>query len=127
MDTFSLTSTLKKGTPKGVPFREIKERVLGKKYDLSLVLCGDSKSRRLNRTHRSKDYATNVLSFPLDDTTGEIFLNIRKAEREAKKYNHSTKKHIVYLLIHGMLHLKGFAHGSTMESEEVKILKHFGF
>lgn len=126
METFKLTSTLRKGKLPNLPFTAIKEHVLGKKYDLSLVLCGDTKSRNLNKKYRNKDYATNVLSFPVDKNVGEIFLNLRKANRESKRYGHSHKKHVCYLLIHGLLHLKGHAHGSTMESEEKKILKKFG-
>lgn len=123
---FSLTSTLHKPLTNKPPFERIKEHTLGKRYDLSLVLCGDTKARRLNQTYRNKSYNPNVLSFPIDTSSGEIYINVRQAEREAKKYGHTFKKHLSYLLIHGMLHLKGMAHGSRMEHEENAILSHFG-
>ena len=82
-------------------------------------------SRRLNKTYRKKDYPANVLSFPLDKTSGEIFLNIRKAEREAKSEGISTKKRLLILYVHGISHLAGYDHSPKMERFEEKILKLF--
>ncbi len=68
-DSISIVTTLRKGTPKihGVFFRDIKEKVLGKGYELSLVFVGADRMRALNKQHRNKDYATDILSFDLDD------------------------------------------------------------
>jgi probable rRNA maturation factor len=92
--------------------------VLGDRYDLSIVICGDARARSLNRTYRNKQSASNVLSFPLSASSGEIFLNAARIRREAGVYGHSPRKHMLYLLIHGCLHLKGYSHGSTMEKAE---------
>lgn len=89
--------------------------MLGKNYDLSLVFCGDTLSRRLNRSLRGKDKPTNVLSFSLSESSGEIFINLSKT----KEYS------VPELFIHGLLHLKGMAHGRTMEEAEIKFLKKF--
>jgi len=99
--------------------------VLGKRYHLSIVLIGDARARALNRVHRNKHTAANVLSFPLDDTHGEIFLNVARIAREASRFDLSTDGHLRYLLIHGCLHLKGHAHGGTMEQAEARLLKKF--
>src|SRR3989338_6060056 len=72
------------GPTLAVPFGKIAEKILGKNYSLSLVLSGDKLTRKINRTYRKKDYPANVLSFALSKDEGEIFLNVRKAEREAK-------------------------------------------
>jgi ssRNA-specific RNase YbeY (16S rRNA maturation enzyme) len=53
----------------------MKESVLGKKYELSLVFIGDKKSKSLNKKFRNKDYKANILSFPIDNDMGEIFIN----------------------------------------------------
>jgi len=127
MKSFDITDKTRKGKLPRLPFEQIKNHLLGKKYDLSLVFIGDKSSRNLNKKYRKKDYPTNVLSFPIDKDSGEIFINLRKTEREAKNYGHSVKKHVAYLFIHGLLHLKGMDHGSTMESTEKKVLKKFGF
>ncbi len=108
-----------------VPFVNIAKAILPNNYELSLVLIGDSLGKRLNQEHKGRDYATNVLSFPLDSLAGEIFINVRKAERESKKFNHSPTTHIMYLFIHGCLHLTGYKHGADMELLEYKYLKKF--
>lgn len=110
-----------------LPFARIAERVLGRSYSLSLVLCGDTLARRINTEYRKKTYAPNVLSFPLARNEGEIFLNVRKAEREARTYGFSKKERVAYLFVHGLFHLRGLQHGRTMESEEVRIMREFGF
>lgn len=100
--------------------------VLGSSYQLSLVLCGDTLARRINIAYRKKSYYPNVLSFELDPKEGEIFLNIRKAEREARQYGVTLKQRVALLYVHGLFHLKGLAHGDAMEREELKVLKKFG-
>lgn len=108
-----------------IPFERIAKRILDDRYDLSVVVCGDRLSRRLNRTYRKKGYAANVLSFPLDRHEGEIFLNVRKAEREARAMGIAVRERVLHLFIHGLLHLKGLPHGRTMDRTEEKLLRAF--
>lgn len=120
--------TIKNKTRKEAPtvsFLKLKDFVLGSKYELSLVLVGDTLSKRLNSQWRKKNYPTNILSFPYGKDFGEIFLNLAKAEREAVSQKMSLDFWLSYLFVHGLLHLKGFDHSSRMESEEEKILRHF--
>ncbi|MCR4326017.1 MAG: rRNA maturation RNase YbeY [Patescibacteria group bacterium] len=121
----ALTRTIRARVP-SVPYERIARSILGARYELSLVLCGDSLARRMNREYRKKAYSPNVLSFPLSQREGEIFLNVRKAEREAKQFGTSIRTRLALLFIHGCLHLKGYAHGSKMERAEEKILRKFG-
>ena len=93
----------------------IKNKVLGEDYELSLVFCKNALSKKLNRIYRGKDKPTNVLSFPLSKKSGEIFINT----------DHLDGFSVIYLYIHGLLHLKGMQHGAKMESEEKKLLKLF--
>jgi len=119
---FSIHKTTK-GRPPRLPFLKIKEVVLGKKYDLSLIFIGSTRSKTLNKKYRGKDKPANILSFPLVEDEGEIFIDLREAGRTAKNFNRKYENFVGFLLIHGLLHLKGFAHGSKMEDEEVKIRK----
>ena len=131
MPTTDITTTLraapfllgKKGA--ALPFERMKRLALGNAYQLSLVICGDDLAQRLNKKHRRKTYAANVLSFPLSSTEGEIFLNARASAREARKYGVSERARFALLFVHGLLHLKGYHHGRTMEGEERKILRAF--
>lgn len=106
-------------------FKAIVDHVLGPRYTLSVVLVGDKKARTLNRAHRKKDSPANVLSFPLTDIEGEIYINVPKAKREAKEFGLTPKQHVRYLLIHGCFHLKGYTHGGTMEEAEDALVERF--
>lgn len=121
-DRFALHNTTRGPVPR-VPFERIATRILGTSYTLSLVMCGDMLAQRLNREYRKKTYKPNVLSFPLSKTEGEIFLNRRKAEREATLYGVSARERIAFLFIHACLHLKGFDHGNTMDRLEQTYLR----
>lgn len=114
---FSIANKTKKKVPK-VPFSDIYEAILGADYELSLVFCGDTLSHRLNKTYRDKDKPTNILSFPLEKKTGEIFIDLVKVEKEAKELDETFAFRIAFLFIHGCLHLKGFDHSSKMERQE---------
>jgi probable rRNA maturation factor len=104
-------------------FSFLKEKILGKKYELSLVFVGDTRSKKLNQKYRNKSYIPNVLSFPYSDSDGEIFINLKKSKSESKKNEMSEKEYIKFLFIHGCLHLKGMDHGVEMEKAEKKFLK----
>ena len=73
-ETFSLINRTKGKLP-SLPFLDMKNAVLGPEYDLSVVFVGDEESRKINIETRDKGYIPNVLSFPLNDVSGEIFLN----------------------------------------------------
>ena len=118
-----------------VRFDAIARTILGARYRLSLVICGDSLARKLNRTYSlpaeasaqagKKNYAANVLSFPLDTKEGEIFLNANAAAREAKQFGVSLRARLTLLFTHGCLHLKGMRHGTKMEKLEEETLRKF--
>ena len=105
-------------------FDRIKNDILGRKYDLSIAFVSEKKSRELNKKYRKKDRATNVLSFSLRKDMGELVLckAVIKKELKNKKNNlHRTfDEWLGFLVIHGMLHLKGQQHSSTMEKQELQ-------
>lgn len=109
-----------------IPFEEMAQEVLGAHYELSLVICGDRLARRINTEYRNKTYAPNVLSFELDAQEGEIFLNVRKAAREAQHFGVTVSKRVALLYVHGLFHLRGMAHSDAMEKAEQKVLKKYG-
>ncbi len=123
---FDVRVTVRGPVPR-VFFEKIAERILGPRYTLSLVICGDTLSRRLNTEYRRKTYKPNVLSFPLSKTEGEIILNIRKAAREARMEGVSLQKRIAFLFIHACLHLKGHDHSDEMDSLEQKHMRRAGY
>ena len=92
---------------------------------ISSVFIGDKLSQKLNNQYRKKNKPTNILSFPLSKDEGEIFINYRLAEKQAKKYERKFSDYIGFLVIHGLVHLKGLQHSSRMEEQEDKIRKRF--
>lgn len=120
------SNTTKKSFPlSNTLLQKLSDEILGPQYEVSLVIVGDKKARTLNQEHRGKDYIPNVLSFPIDDTMGEIFLNPKTASIEAPKFDLSISNYFSYLIIHSMLHLKGFDHGDEMSAQENFYMKKF--
>ncbi len=107
------------------PFREIKEAVLGSKYDLSLVFIGPKKIQSLNKIYRNINKPTDILSFPLSKTEGEMFICKSETRKMAKEFDRSYDNFLLYLFIHGCVHLKGYDHGPKMDKVEEKFRKKF--
>jgi len=116
METFSITSKAR-SYPK-LPYEDMKNDILGKQYSLSLSFVGGITAAKLNKEYRNKTYTPNVLSFPLDANTGEIFITPTVAKKEAHKYHMTKNGYIGFLFIHALLHLKGLDHGDTMDKAE---------
>ena len=122
--TFNLTNLTKAKLPK-LAFLEMKEAILGKKYELSVIIVSKKEIQKLNNEYREINKPTDILSFPLSDNFGEIYINLEMAKLEAKKFDRDYENFLAFLFIHGLVHLKGFDHGSTMESIEAKFRKKF--
>lgn len=114
-----------KGKPPRLPFVYMKNAILGEKYELSIGFLSTKKQREINQKCRGLDKTTNILSFPLTDSSGEITFDLSKVKKDAPLFEMSYPKFLKYLFIHGCLHLKGFDHGSIMERQEKKFLKMF--
>ena len=113
------------GTLPSLPFVHMKNKILGKKYDLSVVVVGEKKIHALNKFYRKVDSPTDVLSFSIDTHSGEIFICQKIAKKKMKKFDRDYKNFLAFLVIHSMVHLLGFDHGNKMEKEEVKYRKYF--
>lgn len=106
--------------------------------ELCIVLSDDEEQRHLNDKWRSKDKATNVLSFPLLDPfcpprgmLGDIILARQTIALEARQQDKEFDQHVVHLIAHGFLHILGYDHETNsdadiMEAHEIRILARFG-
>lgn len=108
-----------------VKWNKIKKEILGEKFTLSVVHSDTKTMKALNKKYRKKKGVPNILSFPLSKEEGEIFINKKVAEKEAKKMGANPKDYIDYLFVHSALHLKGYKHGKKMEDKEAEIMKKF--
>jgi probable rRNA maturation factor len=121
---FKITNETKSRHPR-LPFLKMKESVLTKSYDLSLVFAKSGTAKKLNKNYRKKTYVPNVLAFPIDTKSGEIFINLEVAHKQSAIYGYTQTQFVGYLFIHALFHLKGLDHGKKMESAESKIQKKF--
>lgn len=122
----SLTSTVTSSRLwRDIPFSDVKDAVLGKDYTLSLAFVSPAESKKLNKKYRKKEKPANVLSFPLEKKSGEIIICPAEATKQAPSFDLSPARFVALLFIHGLFHLKGERHGSTMEKHERAIQKRF--
>lgn|SRR3989344_3696175 len=121
---FSVVKTEKIKIPT-LPFPDIKKAILGKKYILSLVFGTDQLLRKLNYSYRREKYTANVLSFSLSPNEGEIFISPRQAGKDSGRFGETQSEFLLHLFIHGLLHLKGYRHGSKMDKQERKFRRKF--
>lgn len=117
MNGYSLANRTRRKVPR-VRFSEYARRILGASYELSVAVVGARRMRRLNRTYRGIDASTDILAFPLGTRSGEIVLNLDAAYAKSPQFGLSPNGYVRYVFIHGLLHLKGHAHGRTMERLE---------
>ena len=123
-ETLSITNETKGKLPR-LPFLDLKNAILGKKYEQNIAYLTQNKTKKFNIAYRQKDYATDILSFPLTKTSGEIILCPKIVAKKAAEFGMTEKKYNVFIVIHGMLHLKGYEHGSRMERAEKVYLRRF--
>jgi len=102
--------------------------------ELSLTLVDNTRIQELNRDYRGVDRPTDVLSFALqeesdeepdivgyhDDALGDIIISVERAREQALEYGHSLERELVYLAVHGTLHLLGYDHGEENEQREMR-------
>ena len=106
------------------PYARVAQSVLPA-WDISLVFCGKRRAQRLNTRLRNKTYVPNVLSYTVGKKSGEIIICKDVLKKEAKQYDLTVHAFVLFLFIHGLLHLKGHAHGTTMERYERTLLARF--
>ncbi len=105
----------------GSPFEKALSLILPD-WEISLVFVGETRAKNLNIRLRKKTYTPNVLSYELGKNSGEIFICPKIAVKNASSFGLSSSNFILLLFIHGLLHLKGYRHGTTMEEHERKFL-----
>jgi ssRNA-specific RNase YbeY (16S rRNA maturation enzyme) len=72
-ESLTILNTTKGKLPR-LPFAAMKDQALGKNYELELVFVEPHEMQAINMKHRGKDLPTNILSFPLSENSGQIFI-----------------------------------------------------
>jgi probable rRNA maturation factor len=95
---------------------------------LSILICDDSEISVLNRKYLGRTGPTNVISFPMQEgefpdvfpeLLGDVVISAETADREAREIEQDFEMRFIELLVHGILHLKGYDH----EKDETQALE----
>jgi probable rRNA maturation factor len=103
--------------------------------EITLRIVDETEGRALNKTYRGKDYATNVLTFPLAEEPhlmGDIIICAPVVAKEAAEQGKPLEAHYAHLTVHGVLHVHGYDHeieeqADLMESIETEIITKLGY
>ncbi len=98
--------------------------------ELSIRLVDSSEGRELNQQYRGKDYATNVLSFPVElppgiklPLLGDLVICAPVVAREAAEQDKKRRDHYAHLTVHGVLHLLGQDHEIETDAERMEAIE----
>lgn len=116
-------------------FRKWVKAALRVDTEVTIRIVDTEEARALNNTYRGKDYATNVLTFPLTEEPhliGDVIICAPVVIEEANAQNKSIEEHFAHLTVHGILHLHGYDHetdaqAALMESIEIQTLIKLGY
>lgn len=94
----------------------------------NIIFVTSKEIQKLNKEYRQIDSVTDVISFALEDSQdiqldnirvlGDIYICIDRMKEQAIAYNHSEKRELSFLTVHGLLHLLGYDH-QIKEEEEI--------
>jgi len=131
------------GLPAGGSMRRWAEAALQglrrQSVSLGVRIVGNAESADLNHRYRRKHGPTNVLAFPFDappavqhDELGDLVICAPVVRREAREQDKPLQAHWAHMLVHGILHLRGYDHqtrsdADKMERKEIRILKQLGY
>lgn len=92
-------------------------------YNLSIAFVGDARIKKLNKEYCKINQATDVLAFPGEDEfLGEIIIDYAQIKRQAKQYSKSVKEELIFILMHGLLHLVGYTDRDEKSRQEMLTL-----
>jgi probable rRNA maturation factor len=94
----------------------------GESLELSLLLTDDAGIRPLNARWRDTDAATDVLSFPLEEgpMLGDVVISVETAARRRDGDRWRLEDELLFLLLHGVLHLLGHDHHVEEERQAME-------
>ena len=121
--------------PTKAQFRQWAKASIRVDCEATIRIVDEAEARELNLAYRGKDYATNVLTFVLDENPylmGDIVMCAPVVVTEAAAQHKSIAAHFAHLTVHGMLHLHGYDHekdapAELMEALETAILAKLGY
>ena len=100
--------------------------------EIELIITDNEEIQTINKEYRSKDYPTDVLSFPYEEMPfsplGSIVISKNFVEEKSQEFDHSIQDEFTLLFIHGLLHILGYDHevdNGEMRQMEEQLIKKF--
>ena len=105
--------------------------------ELSITLTDDENIHALNKKYRGIDRATDVLSFAFRESDepavigadfeilGDVIISLERAKVQAEEFGHSFLREVIFLEVHGLLHLLGYDHIADDERQEMEAEQRF--
>ena len=105
--------------------------------ELSITLTDDKNIHALNKKYRGIDRATDVLSFAFRESDepavigadfeilGDVIISLERAKVQAAEFGHSFLREVIFLEVHGLLHLLGYDHIADDERQEMETEQRF--
>ncbi len=87
--------------------------------EIGIILVSNQKIKDLNRRFLNKNNFTDTMSFKISRDYGEVIISVEKAAENSRVYGLNTEEEILYLIVHGYLHLKGYK--DYTETERAKM------
>ena len=90
--------------------------------ELSILFTNNRYIKKLNSTYRKRNYATDVLSFSMntENYLGDIVISVEKAYANSKIHTFTLREELLFLIIHGILHLLGYNHETQYELKKLE-------
>lgn len=113
---------IKKVLSRGLKVLKIDEAIF------NVIFVDNDYIHELNKNYRNIDRETDVITFALEDDKtfnpeirilGDVYISIDKAISQSEEYNHSLRRELCFLAVHGLLHLLGYDH---MKKEEEEVM-----
>ncbi|CAN5453631.1 hypothetical protein BH10BAC6_BH10BAC6_12610 [soil metagenome] len=92
---------------------------------VDVILLSDASIHDMNKKFLKHDFATDVITFPLEDQpmTGEIYISVETASEQAAEYGVTLTNELCRLAIHGALHLVGHDDATKAQREQMHNLE----
>jgi len=87
--------------------------------EVGIIIVSDRLIKKINRQFLKKNCPTDVISFKLSRKYGEVIISAETAFRNSCKYGNTIENEIIYLIIHGYLHLKNYRDYSFSQREKM--------
>ena len=95
-----------------------------RRADVTVIFVDNRYCRRINRQFLGHDYATDVISFPMEpgeSLEAEVYVNLDRARIQAREYRVSIMNEVIRLVIHGILHLTGYDDRSAAQRGRMRV------